>query len=53
MCFNFAFISIIYYTFVETKGYPLKKLDAVFEEAYNKKENLVFTEMRLRKEGSS
>lgn len=51
MCFNFAFIPIIYYTFVETKGYPLEKLDAIFEEAYNKKENPVFTEMRLRKEG--
>jgi len=51
MCFNFAFIPIIYYTFVETKGYPLEKLDAIFEEAYNKGENPVFTEMRLRKEG--
>ena len=51
MCFNFAFIPIIYYTFVETKGYPLETLDSIFEEAYNKKENPVFTEMRLRKEG--
>ncbi|TVY41977.1 Sugar transporter STL1 [Lachnellula cervina] len=51
MCFNFAFIPIIYYTFVETKGYPLETLDLIFEEAYNKKENPVFTEMRLRKEG--
>ncbi|TVY86688.1 Sugar transporter [Lachnellula willkommii] len=51
MCFNYAFIPIIYYTFVETKGYPLETLDSIFEEAYNKKENPVFTEMRLRKEG--
>jgi len=42
MCFNYAFISVIYYTFVETNGYPLEKIDAIFEEAY-KKENLVWT----------
>jgi hypothetical protein len=49
MCFNFAFIPVIWFTFVETKGYPLEKLDAIFEEAYQKKENPVLTERRIRK----
>jgi len=49
MCFNFAFIPVIYFTFVETNGYPLEKLDAIFEEAYSKKENPVWTEKRIRK----
>jgi hypothetical protein len=51
MCFNFAFILVIYFTFVETNSYLLEKLDAIFEEAYNKGENPVFTERRVRKEG--
>lgn len=48
MCFNFAFIPVVYLTFVETNGYSLEKLDAVFAEAYEKKENPVFTERRIR-----
>ncbi|KAK8152464.1 general substrate transporter [Phyllosticta citrichinensis] len=49
MCFNFAFIPIVYYTFVETNGYPLEKMDAIFAEAYEKNENPVWTERRVRK----
>lgn len=49
MCVNFAFVPIIWYTFVETKGYPLEKLDEIFEEAYEKEENPVWTERRIRK----
>lgn len=48
MCFNFAFIPVVYMTFVETNGYSLEKLDAIFAEAYEKKENPVFTERRIR-----
>jgi len=44
MCFNFGFIPVINFKFVETNGYALEKLDAIFEEAYNKGENLVFYE---------
>lgn len=49
MCVNFAFVPIIWYTFVETQGYPLEKLDEIFEEAYEKEENPVWTERRIRK----
>ncbi|KAH7063099.1 general substrate transporter [Macrophomina phaseolina] len=49
MCFNFAFIPIVYFTFVETNGYPLEKMDAIFAEAYEKNENPVWTEKRVRK----
>ncbi|EKD19126.1 uncharacterized protein L3040_007237 [Drepanopeziza brunnea f. sp. 'multigermtubi'] len=50
MCTNFAFIPVIYLTFVETKGYPLEQLDAIFEEAKKKGENPVWTEKRVRRE---
>ncbi|TEY79613.1 hypothetical protein BOTCAL_0043g00170 [Botryotinia calthae] len=49
MCVNLAFVPVIWYTFVETKGYPLEKLDEIFEEAYEKGENPVWTERRFRK----
>ncbi|KAK8237070.1 general substrate transporter, partial [Phyllosticta capitalensis] len=49
MCFNFAFIPVVYFTFVETNGYPLEKMDAIFAEAYEKNENPVWTERRVRK----
>lgn len=49
MCINLAFVPIIWYTFVETKGYPLEKLDEIFEEAYERGENPVWTERRIRK----
>ncbi|PQE16284.1 sugar transporter protein [Rutstroemia sp. NJR-2017a WRK4] len=53
MCINFAFIPVIYFTFVETKGYPLEQLDEIFEEAYEKGENPVWTERRVRKGGKN
>jgi hypothetical protein len=49
MCFNFAFIPVVYMTFIETNGYSLEKVDAIFAEAYEKNENPVFTERRIRK----
>ncbi|KAI9649841.1 hypothetical protein NHQ30_002423 [Ciborinia camelliae] len=49
MCINLAFVPIIWYTFVETKGYPLEKVDQIFEEAYERGENPVWTEKRIRK----
>lgn len=49
MCVNLAFVPIIWYTFVETKGYPLEQLDEIFQEAYEKGENPVWTERRVRK----
>lgn len=51
MCLNFAFIPIIYFAFPETNGHKLEKLDAIFAEAYEKKQNPVFTERRYRKHG--
>jgi hypothetical protein len=47
MCFNFAFIPVVSFTFVETNGYSLEKLDALFAEGYAKKENPVFTERKI------
>ncbi|KAF2147052.1 uncharacterized protein K452DRAFT_261219 [Aplosporella prunicola CBS 121167] len=49
MCFNWAFIPVVYWTFVETNGHPLEKMDAIFAEAYEKGENPVSTERRVRK----
>ncbi|KAI9799727.1 MAG: hypothetical protein M1833_003846 [Piccolia ochrophora] len=49
MVFNFAFIPVVYFTFVETNGYKLERLDAIFAEAHDKKENPVWTERRVRK----
>jgi hypothetical protein len=51
MCFNFAFVPIVYVCFPETNGYKLEKLDAIFAEAYEQKQNPVFTEKRYRKHG--
>jgi hypothetical protein len=48
MCFNFSFIPVVYFTSVETNGYSLEKLDAIFPEACEKNENPVFTERRIR-----
>lgn len=53
MCFNFAFIPIIYFFFPETNGHKLERLDAIFTEAYEKGENPVFAEKRLRKRGGT
>ncbi|CZR68920.1 related to sugar transporter [Phialocephala subalpina] len=39
MCFNFAFIPVVYFTFVETSGISLEKLDAIFAKTCEKKEN--------------
>ena len=33
---------------METKGYSLEKLDAIFADVYEKKENPVFTERNIR-----
>jgi hypothetical protein len=43
MCFNIAFVPIVYFTFPETNGYKLEKLDVIFEEAHNKGQNPVWT----------
>lgn len=39
-----------YFVFPETNGWKLETLDAIFAEAYEKKENPVFTEKRHRKQ---
>ncbi|KAM0718956.1 hypothetical protein Q7P37_006028 [Cladosporium fusiforme] len=52
-CFNAAFVPIVFWFFPETNGYKLEKLDAIFAEAYDKGENPVWTERRVRKEGAS
>lgn len=51
-CFNIAFIPCIYFLFPETNGHKLETLDAIFNEAYEKNENPVFTEKRWRKLGA-
>ncbi|KAF2085080.1 general substrate transporter [Saccharata proteae CBS 121410] len=51
MCFNFAFVPVVYFTFVETNGYKLETMDAIFAEAHSKGENPVWTERRVRKGG--
>lgn len=53
MCFNFAFVPLVYFVFPETNGYKLEKLDAIFAEAHDKGENPVFTEKRYRKKGGT
>ncbi|EME38944.1 hypothetical protein DOTSEDRAFT_180963 [Dothistroma septosporum NZE10] len=52
-CFNIAFIPVIYFVFPETNGWKLETLDAIFAEAYEKKENPVFTEKRHRKQNTT
>ncbi|KAK7701219.1 hypothetical protein SLS57_011820 [Botryosphaeria dothidea] len=49
MCFNLAFVPVVYFTFVETNGYKLETMDAIFAEAHAKGENPVWTEKRIRK----
>ncbi|KAH9809539.1 general substrate transporter [Teratosphaeria destructans] len=48
MCFNIAFVPIVYFTFPETNGYPLEKMDAIFLEAHEKGQNPVWTEKKVR-----
>lgn len=50
-CFNIAFIPLVYFFLPETNGWKLETLDAIFNEAHEKKENPVFTEKRWRKKG--
>lgn len=50
-CFNISFVPIVYFFFPESNGYKLEKLDAIFAEAHDKKQNPVFTEKRYRKSG--
>ncbi|KAH0032981.1 general substrate transporter, partial [Aureobasidium melanogenum] len=49
MCFNFAFIPVVYYTFVETNGYKLEAMDEIFHIAHQNGENPVKVEKRVRK----
>ncbi|KAF9634773.1 putative mfs sugar transporter protein [Lasiodiplodia theobromae] len=51
MCFNLAFVPVVYFTFVETNGYKLETMDGIFAEAHEKGENPVWTEKRVRKGG--
>lgn len=51
MCFNLAFVPVVYFTFVETNGYKLETMDSIFAEAHEKGENPVWTEKRVRKGG--
>lgn len=48
MCLNFAFIPVIYFTFVETKGYKLERIDMIFAEAHEKGVNPVHIEKKVR-----
>lgn len=52
-CFNAAFVPTVFWFFPETNGYKLEKLDAIFAEAYDKSENPVWTERRVRKGGAT
>lgn len=49
MCFNFSFIPVVYYTFVETNGYKLEAMDEIFHIAHQNGENPVKVEKRVRK----
>jgi MFS family permease len=49
MCFNFAFIPVVYYTFVETNGYKLEAMDEIFHTAHQNGESPVKVEKRVRK----
>ena len=48
MCFNLAFIPVTYFTLVETKGYKLERIDKIFAEAWEKRQNPVWVEKRIR-----
>lgn len=48
MAFNLAFVPVVYFTFVETKGYKLERLDRIFAEAWDRGENPVWVEKRIR-----
>jgi hypothetical protein len=50
MCFNFAFIPVVYHTFVETNGYKLETMDEIFRIAHKNGENPVKVEKRFRKD---
>jgi len=52
MCFNFAFIPVVYYTFVETNGYKLETMDEIFRIAHKNGENPVKVEKRFRKDNA-
>jgi hypothetical protein len=52
MCFNFAFIPVVYYTFVETNGYKLETMDEIFRIAHKNGENPVKVEKRFRKDNT-
>jgi MFS family permease len=52
MCFNFAFIPVVYYTFVETNGYKLETMDEMFHIAHKNGENPVKVEKRFRKDNA-
>jgi MFS family permease len=52
MCFNFAFIPVVYYTFVETNGYKLETMDEIFHIAHKNGENPVKIEKRFRKDNA-
>jgi hypothetical protein len=52
MCFNFAFIPVVYYTFVETNGYKLEEMDEIFRIAHKNGENPVKVEKRFRKDNA-
>lgn len=50
-CFNVAIIPVVYFFLPETNGWKLETLDAIFNEAHEKKQNPVFTERQWRKNG--
>lgn len=50
-CFNVAIIPVVYFFLPETNGYKLETLDAIFNDAHEKKQNPVFTERHWRKNG--
>ncbi|KAI4854843.1 general substrate transporter [Aureobasidium sp. EXF-8846] len=52
MCFNFAFIPVVYYTFIETNGYKLEEMDEIFRIAHKNGENPVKVEKRFRKDNA-
>lgn len=49
MCFNFAFVPVIYFTFIETNGYKLEAMDAIFAIAKEEGKNPVWVEKDVRK----
>ena len=49
MCFNFGFVHIVYFLFVESNGYKLEKMDAILAEAHRTKISRVRMEQKIRK----